>query len=99
MLTTFDIDAFKYWFGVKRCKISSRPWRLLAKAGLLPPPIYDNNPLIPKPIFEKEQLIRYYLANRRELRKERAKVKLDYENSMVKTDAQRAADRPSAPWL
>jgi hypothetical protein len=104
MLTTFDIDAFKYWFGVRRCLISHKPWRLLAKAGLLPPPIYDNTPLIPRPIFEKEALMKYYLAHKSTAQKQLAwqspkRKYFDYKNGLQKSAAQRAADVPSAPWL
>jgi hypothetical protein len=99
MLTTLDIDAFKYWFGVKRARLSVSAWKILAKAGLLPPVFRDNSKIIPKPIFDKEQLIRYFLANRKPMGATEKEDYLNYQNSMVRTPAELEADRPKAPWL
>ncbi|KEG14093.1 hypothetical protein DQ04_00621020 [Trypanosoma grayi] len=99
MLTTVDVDAFKYWFGVKRCRLSTRPWTLLAKAGLLPPSLRENSKIMPKPLFDKEQLMRYYLANRKDEALIAREDYLNYQNSMVKSEEERAAERPVAPYL
>lgn len=99
MLTTVDIDAFKYWFGVKRCRLSVGPWNILAKAGLLPPSYRQNSKIMPKPIFDKEQLMRYYLLNRKNSRILEQENHLNYNNSMVVFPEQRAVDRPVAPFL
>jgi hypothetical protein len=98
-LTTLDVDAFKYWFGVNRALIDRRTWKLLWRAGLLPPTLYQHNPLLPRPIFDKEELYRYFLANRKPLEVERKIDYLNYQNSIVRTDAEKEADRPKAPWL
>jgi len=98
-LTTLDIDAFKYWFGVKRCQVHGTPWIVLHRAGLLPPSLYSNSKLMPRPVFHKEQLMRYYLANRRPAGEEEKRDYTDYISAMTKTPKQEAADRPVAPWL
>lgn len=97
MLTSIDVDAFKYWFGVKACQVSTRPWHLLAKAGLLPPVFRDNSKIIPKPIFDKELLMKYYLANRKDADVVAREEYVQYENGMA--PASRDRDRPQAPWL
>lgn len=99
MLTTVDIDAFKYWFGVKRCRLSVGPWNILAKSGLLPPSYRQNAKIIPKPIFDKEQLMRYYLKNRKKMEVVDRQNYLEYQNSMVVPPKERASDRPVAPYL
>lgn len=99
MLTTLDIDAFKYWFGVKRCKVHHKAWMVLAKSGLLPPAFRDNPKIVPKPIFDKEKLMKYYLANRKDLASVRQEEYAVYHNSMAKTEADRAAERPVAPFV
>ncbi|KAG5500419.1 hypothetical protein JKF63_03512 [Porcisia hertigi] len=99
MLTTVDVDAFKYWFGVKRCRLSVGPWNILAKSGLLPPSYKQNSKIMPKPIFDKEHLMRYYLANRKDQRQIEREDYLNYKNSMVKLPEERAAERPVAPFL
>lgn len=99
MLTTIDIDAFKYWFGVKRCQLSVGPWNILAKSGLLPPSFKQNSKIMPKPIFDKEQLMKYFLANRKDAQLIDRENYLNYENSMVKSPEERAAERPVAPFL
>lgn len=99
MLTTVDIDAFKYWFGVKRCRLSVGPWNILAKAGLLPPSYRENSKIMPKPIFDKEQLMRYYLKNRKRSRILEQEEYLNYKNGMLVHPEQRAQSRPVAPFL
>jgi ribosomal protein S16 len=98
MLTTVDVDAFKYWFGVKRAALSHRPWKLLAKSGLLPPCLRDNAKIIPKPIFDKENLMKYFLANRKDKKLEAREEYVQYENGMPKSPKEIEADRPKAPW-
>ena len=97
-LTSLDIDAFKYWFGVKRAQIDRESWKVLWRSGLLPPSWYQRNPLLPAPIFEKEQLYKYYLKHRKPEDVERQQDYVDYENSMRRTDEEKATDRPHAPW-
>lgn len=99
MLTTLDIDSFKYWFGVKRCRVAALAWKIISKSGLLPPAFRDNPKIVPKPIFDKEQLMKYYLANRKDLVTSRREEYLNYSNSMVKSAKEREAERPVAPWL
>lgn len=99
MLTTMDVDAFKYWFGVKRAGLTHRPWQLLAKSGLLPGALQDNSKIIPKPIFDKENLMKYYLANRKAQGVQEREDYVQYENGMPRTPKEIEADRPKAPWL
>lgn len=99
MLTTLDVDAFKYWFGVRRAQLSARPWFILAKSGLLPPAFRDNSKIIPKPIFEKEELMKYFLANRKDPKVVEREAYLNYENSMTVSPQTREQDRPKAPWM
>jgi ribosomal protein S16 len=99
MLTTMDVDAFKYWFGVKRAALTHKPWQLLAKSGLMPPCFRDNSKIIPKPIFDKENLLKYYLANRRDKNVEAHANYVQYENGMPRSPKEIEADRPRAPWL
>ena len=98
-LTTLDIDSFKYWFGVNRARVMPDAWVLFHRAGLLPPSFNDHNPEVPRPVFDKDQLMRYYLKHRKPLEQERRERKLVEESSFIRTDAEKAADRPSAPWL
>lgn len=94
-----DVDAFKYWFGVKRCRLSVGPWNLLAKSGLLPPSYRQNAKIMPRPIFDKEKLMHYYLANRKAQAVVEREAYLNYQNSMVKSPEERERDRPVAPFL
>merc|ERR1712146_415683 len=47
-LTTLDVDAFKYWFGVKDARVDEKLGVVLHKAGLLPPMLSERNPLTPR---------------------------------------------------
>lgn len=98
-LTTLDIDSFKYWFGVRRALVDRTTWKLLWRAGLLPPSYYQNNPLTPRPVFDKEELMKYYLRNRKPLAVQQREDYLNYKNSLIRTADEKAADRPKAPWL
>ncbi len=98
-LTTIDIDAFKYWFGVRRALITPKTWPVLAQASLVPPSFHLTDPAFPRPIFSKQELYRYYLANRKSMEEEARENYVNYENSMGKTEADREASRPRAPWL
>jgi hypothetical protein len=98
-LTTLDMDAFKYWFGVQRAFVTRDSWKLLWRAGLLPPTLYQHNPLMPRPIFEKTELYAYWLKNRKDTAVLAAEAKAHYMNSMVKAPQDAADDRPVAPWL
>ncbi len=98
-LTTLDIDAFKYWFGVKRAQLDRNAWKILWRSGLLPPSWWQRNPLVPAPIFEKAQLYKYFLKNRKPDALHRQQKYTDYENSMVRSIEERERDRPKAPWF
>jgi len=98
-LTTLDIDAFKYWFGIERAHVHREVWKLLWRAGLLPPTLHQRNPLLPTPIFDKEELYRYFLANRKPMEALESRDYLDYENSMPRTKEEMEADRPKAPYF
>lgn len=97
-LTSLDVDAFKYWFGVKRAQIDREAWKILMHSNLLPPSWWQRNPLVPAPIFDKEQLYKYYLKNRKSAEFYRKQTHVDWYNSMPRTVQERAADRPQAPW-
>ena len=99
-LTTIDVDMFKFWFGVKRARLSNCAWKIIYRSSLLPPPFSNASQTpIPKPIFDKEQLYKYFLANRKPLEVVQKEDYRLYKNGMAKTDAQRASERPRAPYL
>ena len=98
-LTTLDIDAFKYYFGVQRAQVKREAWKVLWRSGLLPPTWFQRNPLIPAPVFDKEQLYKYFLKNRKNHEFYQKQEQLEYKNSMVRTPQERARDRPKAPWF
>jgi ribosomal protein S16 len=99
-LTTLDIDQFKYWFGVKGARVDEELAKILHKAGLLPPTMKQFNPLAPRPIFKKEELYKYYLANRPPLERVEADAYTQYVSATDKVRPEtKQADRPAAPWL
>lgn len=98
-LTSLDMDAFKYYFGVQRAQMNKEAWKVLWRSGLLPPTWYQKNPLIPAPIFDKEQLFKYYVKNRKPVQAIKEQEHFDYMNSMVRTSEEKARDRPKAPWF
>lgn len=98
-LTTLDIDAFKFWFGVKNARVDDNLQKLLHKAGLLPPGIREFNPLSPRPIFKKEELYRYWLANRPPLEATERDQYHHYKSSTEKIRPDTISDVPAAPWL
>ena len=98
-LTTLDIDAFKYYYGVKRADLDPKVWELLSHSGLLPPPMERTNYMAPRPIFDKEKMYQYYLKHRPPIADIRRRDYLDYANSMVLTGEMRERRKPSEPWL
>lgn len=97
-LTTLDFDAFKFWFGVRRCQLDKNCKKLLMKAGLLPPSLHQNDMLVPRPIFDKEELYEYFLKTRKDMHRYRSAERLLHGNGVIKTKEEREADRPMAPW-
>ena len=100
MLTTLDVDQFKYWFGVKRALVTTKAWDVISKSSLLPP-LYESSlsNRIPKPIFDKEDLYSYFLAKRKDMSVIKKEEYLQHQNSIIKSPAQRAAERPVAPYM
>lgn len=98
-LTTLDIDAFKFWFGVKRAMISRDTWKLMWRAGLLPPSFSQHNPMLPRPVFEKQELMRYYLKNRKPFDVMRKEEYLATQNALIRSPREAQADRPKPPFL
>jgi hypothetical protein len=100
MLTTLDVDQFKYWFGVKRALVTTKAWAVISKSSLLPP-LYNSSASnrLPKPIFDKEDLYTYFLAKRKDLALIKKEEYLQHQNSIIKSPAQRAAERPVAPFM
>jgi hypothetical protein len=98
-LTTLDVDAFKYWFGVKRAFVKKDVWKLLWRAGLLPPTFYQHNTLLTRPIFDKEDLYQYYLQNRPDAEVEKQANYYQYLNGITITESEAEARRPKAPYF
>lgn len=98
-LTTLDIDAFKYFYGVMRADLDREVWELLSHSGLLPPAYHQVNYGAPQPVFDKEDLYRYYLKHRPSIAEQNRRNSLDYSNSMIRSPEERAARRPAEPWL
>eukprot|EP00759_Apiculatamorpha_spiralis_P002730 PhF_6_TR11184/c0_g1_i1/m.18024 len=98
-LTTMDVDAFKYFFGVQRSDLEPKVWEILSHSGLVPPPYEKVNYLAPMPIYNKAELYKYYLKNRPSVEDEERRRKLDYEDSLVRTEEERAKRRPQEPWM
>ena len=98
-MTTLDIDAFKYYYGVARADLDPKVWEILSHAGLLPPPYEKINYMLPMPIFDKSSLYRYYLRKRPSVEELERRDYLDYSNGMVRTPEERAARMPQEPWL
>ena len=100
MLTTLDVDQFKYWFGVKRAMLTPKAWSVISKSSLLPP-VYQSSDSnrIPKPIFDKEDLYAYFLAKRKDLAVIKKEEYLQHQNSIIKSHAQRLAERPTSPFM
>ena len=98
-MTTLDFDAFKYYYGVARADLDPQLWDLLSHSGLLPPPYERVNYFLPMPIFDKVSLYRYYLKHRPSAAEMERRDYLDYKNSMVRTQEDRAGRMPQAPWL
>jgi hypothetical protein len=85
---------------VKRALLEREAWKVLWRSGLEPPSWYQKNPLVAAPIFEKEELYRYYLKNRAsDPEVERQRDHRDYQNSIVRAEAEKEADRPRAPFF
>ena len=97
-LSTLDIDGFKYWFGVRRAMMHREVWGTYAMAGLVPPNFHGDDTL-PRPVYSKEELYRYYLANRKPMATEERENYLNYHNTLERSPEERKADRPKAPWM
>eukprot|EP00760_Papus_ankaliazontas_P013554 PhM_4_TR15808/c0_g1_i1/m.31885 len=99
MLTTLDVDAFKYFFGVQRADLDQEVWDVLSHSGLVPPAYSRVNYMLPRPIFDKEELYRYFLRHRPKKEDVERQAYKDYTNGMQRTEEENVARRPQEPWM